>query len=590
MTTATKPGNGAQGQVEQAAPLRCAIYARFSSEMQNELSLEDQVDRCREEIARRGWRVASIFTDSARSGWSLDRDGFQEMRTASEKGKFDAVMFWKFDRLARDHNHTVMIKALLRHQYELKLYCVEGVSSDDDDSPYTTLVEQMIAVFSSFYSQNLSSDTKRAKRARAMRGEYNGSVPPIGYTLVTKARAAEEIPAGLHVDPGLAPIVAQAFELYAVGNHSDRTIADWLNAQPAVKRYCEGRKRPIGKEMVRDMLQNRTYTGRVSYAETIYNSASLGQKKKSRRGRMEWFEGRHDAIISDALYDACQVVREGLRRTFTHPEEMRTYILPDRVFCAHCITRGDGNLADPNYGKMRIQWQAAKDAAIYRCIARDRGYGDCEQSIIYENVVLEKVVEMLSRLSLPGDVQDRIDELVRSRPTNDESLLHLAELEEQQQRVQFSWEYGKLLPEEYLKRVSQLEREIASMRPLDYDRLEEAADLITHFKTYWEQCAELENPEEARQQLMAKIVDRVFVYDDRVIALALHPDFGIILDVPESAPNDVLSAVSDSTEKARTTSQSSVPRTGATGLAQALGTIRYLYLGTTSAGIQPCYP
>jgi len=32
--------------------------------------------------------------------------------------------------------------------------------------------------------------------------------------------------------------------------------------------------------------------------------------------------------------------------------------------------------------------------------------------------------------------------------------------------------------------------------------------------------------------LMAKIVDRIFVYDDCVIALALHADFGIILDVP----------------------------------------------------------
>ncbi len=63
---------------------RVAIYARFSSEMQNEISIEDQVQRCREEIARRGWRVAGLFTDSARSGWSLDRDGFQELRAAAE--------------------------------------------------------------------------------------------------------------------------------------------------------------------------------------------------------------------------------------------------------------------------------------------------------------------------------------------------------------------------------------------------------------------------------------------------------------------------------------------------------------------------
>ena len=71
---------------------------------------------------------------------------------------------------------------------------------------------------------------------------------------------------------------------------------------------------------------------------------------------------------------------------------------------------------------------------------------------------------------------------------------------------------------------------------------------------------------------MAKIVDRVFVYDDRVIALALHSDFGIILNVPQSAPDQVLAAVTESTKKTRKIEQSSVPKAGATGLVRSLGT------------------
>ena len=54
----------------------------------------------------------------------------------------------------------------------------------------------------------------------------------------------------------------------------------------------------------------------------------------------------------------------------------------------------------------------------------------------------------------------------------------------------------------------------------------------------------MENPEEARQQLMAKVIDRVFVYDEKVIAVALPPDFGVVLDMPEAAPTEVLAAVS----------------------------------------------
>ena len=130
----------------QQPSFRVAIYARYSSDMQNEISIDDQVARCREEIARRGWRVAGTYTDNAQSGWSLDRDGFNQLRADAERGRFDAVYFWKFDRLARNHDHAVMIKMLLRHEYNLKLFCVEGFSEDDDDSPYTAMMEQMLAV------------------------------------------------------------------------------------------------------------------------------------------------------------------------------------------------------------------------------------------------------------------------------------------------------------------------------------------------------------------------------------------------------------------------------------------------------------
>jgi hypothetical protein len=54
-------------------------------------------------------------------------------------------------------------------------------------------------------------------------------------------------------------------------------------------------------------------------------------------------------------------------------------------------------------------------------------------------------------------------------------------------------------------------REMEALRPVDYD------DLIEHFTVYWEECAQIDKPDEARQQLIAKIVDRVFVYDDRVM-------------------------------------------------------------------------
>ena len=63
-----------------------------------------------------------------------------------------------------------------------------------------------------------------------------------------------------------------------------------------------------------------------------------------------------------------------------------------------------------------------------------------------------------------------------------------------------------------------------------YDDLIEAADLIENFQQYWNECENTGNPVEARKQLLAKIIDRVFVHENKVIAIALHGDYNVILD------------------------------------------------------------
>ncbi len=40
---------------------RVAIYARFSSALQSEASIEDQLRICRERAEREGWTVTEIF-------------------------------------------------------------------------------------------------------------------------------------------------------------------------------------------------------------------------------------------------------------------------------------------------------------------------------------------------------------------------------------------------------------------------------------------------------------------------------------------------------------------------------------------------
>lgn len=47
--------------------MRAAIYARFSTQMQRDASIEDQVRLCRERAEREGWQVVETFSDRALS-------------------------------------------------------------------------------------------------------------------------------------------------------------------------------------------------------------------------------------------------------------------------------------------------------------------------------------------------------------------------------------------------------------------------------------------------------------------------------------------------------------------------------------------
>ena len=517
---------------------RYAIYARYSSEMQNEISLDDQEAVCRQMIADKGGVVVGVYKDSAKNGWSLDREGFQQMRSAAERGKFDACVMWKFDRLARDHNHAVVIKLLLRREYGLKLFCVEGFSEDDEDAgPYGAMMEQLLAVFSAFYSRNLSTEAKRAKRQRAIRGEFNGSVPPIGYDLVRVADGTEDRPAGLHINPRQAAIVRRAFMMYSTTDYSDSEIAEWMNQQQEIQDLRRG-KQPMNKHTVRDVLQNKTYTGRVSYSETLYNG-TLGEGKKSSRHRKMWYEGKHQGFVTDELFEVCVLVREGMVSHRMPTNRRRTYVLHDRTFCARCIVAMPRGLQDDNYGKMRPAWDKRRVTGYYRCLCKERGYDDCGQLSIREDELNEQVVEVLTGLEVPEDFRERVEAAVRSRVENEAALQRMEEIEEIIERVDFRWDHGFIDKDEYFEKRVQLEREIEALRPIDYDDLQEAADLIRHFRTYWDQCAEVDEPEEARQQLLVKIVDQVLVYDDHVVAIALHGDFNVMLDDEDAMPVEI---------------------------------------------------
>ncbi|MBC7810634.1 MAG: hypothetical protein H7175_05775 [Burkholderiales bacterium] len=205
-------------------------------------------------------------------------------------------------------------------------------------------------------------------------------------------------------------------------------------------------------------------------------------------------------------------------RTFVHTPLligkplMRTFVLHDRVYCARCIAGKPHGLNDDNYGRMHPYFQNQNGITYYRCIAQERGYEKCGQRGVHSDVLDEQIVEILSEMVIPEDFRERIEFEVRRRLENAASLGRMEEIGKIVERIDLSWEQSFIDKEAYVEKRRQLQQEIEALRPIDYDELTEATDLIQNFRIYWNECTNLDNPEDARKQLIAKVVDRVFVY------------------------------------------------------------------------------
>ena len=86
---------------------RGAIYARYSTDLQNDRSVEDQIALCRSYADRNGINVVSIFHDRARSGASVfGRDGLLSLIEASKSGIFNTVIVEALDQAEKGSAET----------------------------------------------------------------------------------------------------------------------------------------------------------------------------------------------------------------------------------------------------------------------------------------------------------------------------------------------------------------------------------------------------------------------------------------------------------------------------------------------------
>ena len=73
--------------------IKAAIYARYSSDLQSDASIEDQIRLSTGRAAQEGWTITQPYTDHGMSGASMLRTGMQMLMQDAMAGKF--ILSWQ---------------------------------------------------------------------------------------------------------------------------------------------------------------------------------------------------------------------------------------------------------------------------------------------------------------------------------------------------------------------------------------------------------------------------------------------------------------------------------------------------------------
>ncbi len=292
-------------------PIRVALYARYSSDLQRDASIEDQLRLCRGHAERQGWTVVDSYSDRAISGASMLRSGLQELIADAARGRFDIVLAEAMDRLSRDQEDIAGLYKRLSFADVRIVTIAEG----DISEMHIGLKGTMNALF----LKDLALKTHRGLRGRVEAGKSGGG-NAYGYKIIRSFAADGTPTAGeREIDPVEAETVRRIFRDF-VNGQSPWAIAHALNKEniPGPSGVGWGQSTINGNaERGTGILNNELYIGRLVWNRLRYVKDPATGKRVSRPNPPEsWVvtEVPELRIVDEELWKAARDFRGKARK------------------------------------------------------------------------------------------------------------------------------------------------------------------------------------------------------------------------------------------------------------------------------------
>lgn len=466
-------------------------YVRVSTQRQGQsgTSLTEQLSAIENYAQRFNLRIVKQYEEretAAKTG----RPVFLEMLKALKQNQAQGIVIHKIDRSARNLKDWAELGTLIDLGIEVHF----ANESLDLNSRGGRLSADIQAVVASDYIRNLREETKKGLYGRLKQGLYPFRAR-VGYLDKGKGKPKE-------IDPLQAPLVKQAFELYATGNIGLNALVE--------KMYELGLRNKNNNKISRNglvcILKNPFYMGLIKIDVTN-----------------ELFVGQHQPIISKELFDQVQDVFAGKK----HKKQIKHFF----VFRKHIVCQACQNILIPEKQKSYI---------YYRCQTKP-----CPQKTIREELIESELLKTYRNLAFNEQetelMKQQIEDYKRSEPEQAEAMKNQLLMNLEQSNIRLNkladaYVDGVFDKETYLQKKNQIileQKEIREQLQRITAKPDEIINQVEEFlellnKAYL--SYKIGEPEEKRH--LVKITTSNFEVRQKFVLIKLKKEFQIVAERP----------------------------------------------------------
>lgn len=376
----------ANKKVKPAAPCAsaAAAYMRYSSDNQNENSIEYQRQAIQAYCDRKGLSVVKEYVDEAFSGTNDKRPAFQQMiAEAANHPPYSMILVYDYSRYARNTQDAMYYNSLLEDDgiHLVSVTQQYGTGSDSD------LMIGLTYLMDERASRKIGEHTHSAMKSIAESAQHCGGLPPLGYDVGIDGK--------LVINEEEAAIVHTIFDMYE-NNYSYARMADYLNGLGCKTK----RGTAFQKSSFNHILQQEKYVGEYYWNRAA--SKKKGGKNRGKRnshsykpeGEQVHVSGGCPAIIEWEQFERVQKQMAERSQGLAKSKSRIHYMLGGLgiVRCAECGSDMVGESMH-NHGK---------SYTIYSC--PNHRTHQCKNKGVRTDVVDFKVIEMIT-----DDLRERED-------------------------------------------------------------------------------------------------------------------------------------------------------------------------------------